>query len=681
MSETEQIEQMQQQLQTLQDLLNKQQADMAAAALTRQTNTMVTTVKGPPCLEKVTSFDSYAKQIRMWTQTCGLPKKSWGARIADSLTDTAPLRRGLRTRFFDLCDEDKMRTDDGYDEVMDFLKKELQEPKLYGKLRAYHEFAGFKRQKQQKPEEYVQEFDSRYLKCKAVGLYREVDWDVFAFEMLERANITQEKRQLIITQCVAAKVEGEDLYKAMGEFIKSIAGEGPPTAESSHDSTGMDDSLQDLKLEPADTNVFLTTEGKKVKLVPVKRKGKQKKEAEKSKEESKEGEQKKNKAGPDGKINRCYKCQSEYHYANVCPNNAAYKAFIVQCGNNIPQSDGHVSSGSTGSSIGLDEGEDNDDTNSGSNTEVKEEERDVVCFSTILATANKIEEISELTRETKGGGVLDTACMKNVAGKHFVEDMKKLLSSADRKKVKKIGESNRNFRFGNEGVLKSQGLYSIPVHVAGKEYNIEFDVVDSDIPLLISKEEMKKHGVMINTADDTVMWDGAKAEVIPTSSGNICISLVSTAPCCPVLNVQTDFKEAETKEKRLELLKRIHVQFGHIGTDKVVGILKDAEVFEDGDRVILNKLRKGCKGCILRRRADSIPKVSAPSVSDFNEKVCIDLKIFGGGKAMEGGTKAPEQTRAEGNILHLTDAYTRYHQSVYVENKTCEAIVDEIMTK
>ena len=86
-----------------------------------------------------------------------------------------------------------------------------------------------------------------------------------------------------------------------------------------------------------------------------------------------------------------------------------------------------------------------------------------------------------------------------------MEDMKKLLSSSDRKKAKKIGESKRNFRFGNEGVLKSQGLYSTPVQVAGKEYNIEFDVVDSDIPLLISKEEMKKHSVMINKADDTVM--------------------------------------------------------------------------------------------------------------------------------------------------------------------------------
>ena len=45
---------------------------MAAAALTRQMNTMVTTVRGLQCLERATSFDSYAKQIRMWTQTYGL---------------------------------------------------------------------------------------------------------------------------------------------------------------------------------------------------------------------------------------------------------------------------------------------------------------------------------------------------------------------------------------------------------------------------------------------------------------------------------------------------------------------------------------------------------------------------------------------------------------------------------
>ena len=61
MDETQQMEQMQQQLRNLQELLNKQQEDMAAAALTRQTNTMVMTVRGPPCMEKATSFDSYAK--------------------------------------------------------------------------------------------------------------------------------------------------------------------------------------------------------------------------------------------------------------------------------------------------------------------------------------------------------------------------------------------------------------------------------------------------------------------------------------------------------------------------------------------------------------------------------------------------------------------------------------------
>ena len=44
---------------------------------------LVTTVRGLPCLEKAMSYESYAKQIRMWAATCRLPKKSWGAKIAE----------------------------------------------------------------------------------------------------------------------------------------------------------------------------------------------------------------------------------------------------------------------------------------------------------------------------------------------------------------------------------------------------------------------------------------------------------------------------------------------------------------------------------------------------------------------------------------------------------------------
>ena len=75
---------------------------------------MVTTMRGPPCLERVMLFDSYSEHIR----------------IADSLTNTALTWKGLRTRFFDLYDKQRMHTEEGYNEVMDFLRKEHQEPEV-----------------------------------------------------------------------------------------------------------------------------------------------------------------------------------------------------------------------------------------------------------------------------------------------------------------------------------------------------------------------------------------------------------------------------------------------------------------------------------------------------------------------------------------------------------------------
>ena len=83
----------------------------------------------------------------------------------------------------------------------------------------------------------------------------------------------------------------------------------------------------------------------------------------------------------------------------------------------------------------------------------------------------------------------------------------------------------------------------------------------SDIPLLISKGEMKKHNVVIDTSDDTVIWDGKEAETIPTSSGNICISILPNKEANNVLTIQTEFKKIqsnEEREKALDTLERIN---------------------------------------------------------------------------------------------------------------------------
>ena len=67
--------------------------------------------------------------------------------------------------------------------------------------------------------------------------------------------------------------------------------------------------------------------------------------------------------------------------------------------------------------------------------------------------------------------------------------------------------SKRLFKFGNNGMMRSLGKYSVPAVIAGKNCNIEFDVIDSDTPLLLSKIAMKAMEIRIDLGKDTAcVW-------------------------------------------------------------------------------------------------------------------------------------------------------------------------------
>ena len=89
--------------------------------------------------------------------------------------------------------------------------------------------------------------------------------------------------------------------------------------------------------------------------------------------------------------------------------------------------------------------------------------------------------------------------------------------------------SNRVCKFGNNGRLPSEGKYFIPATLARKEVILEMDVVDSDIPLLLSKQAMKKAKMNIDLEDDTVTAFGNKEKLLTTSGGHYCMSLLGEA--------------------------------------------------------------------------------------------------------------------------------------------------------
>ena len=60
------------------------------------------------------------------------------------------------------------------------------------------------------------------------------------------------------------------------------------------------------------------------------------------------------------------------------------------------------------------------------------------------------------------------------------------------------------FKFGSESIVKSLEKYEFRCYIAGEKTTITADVVDREIPLLISKAEMKKRGFKINLEDDSL---------------------------------------------------------------------------------------------------------------------------------------------------------------------------------
>ncbi|KAH3726206.1 hypothetical protein DPMN_054842 [Dreissena polymorpha] len=50
--------------------------------------------------------------------------------------------------------------------------------------------------------------------------------------------------------------------------------------------------------------------------------------------------------------------------------------------------------------------------------------------------------------------------------------------------------------------MKSKGEYIMPACMVGKDVTIKTDVVDSDIPLLLSRDAIKRAGVKMDLEND-----------------------------------------------------------------------------------------------------------------------------------------------------------------------------------
>ena len=159
---------------------------------------------------------------------------------------------------------------------------------------------------------------------------------------------------------------------------------------------------------------------------------------------------------------------------------------------------------------------------------------------------------------------LDTGCPQNVAGNVWADCFIGSLDTRTATKVKKI-HSNNKFKFGGGRILQSLYCLEVPILLAGEESTLRFDVVQSDLPLLLGKQTMKKWNLTIRTGDDSAQLtiDGKVKEMalFTSASGHWCVNI---QPCFPVDAVSILFSVSGlTKAEKQQAAARLHRQYCH----------------------------------------------------------------------------------------------------------------------
>ena len=194
--------------------------------------------------------------------------------------------------------------------------------------------------------------------------------------------------------------------------------------------------------------------------------------------------------------------------------------------------------------------------------------------------------------ETIHAAVLDSACSKTVAGRAW-KDMY-LASLNDKERIKIYPSKNTYYKFGSGEKVTAKERMEIPCIIGGIERTITTDIVDSDIPLLLSKPDMKNMGFKINMENDTLEVNGKSIELDTTTGGHYFIPLKECQIKIETINLITEIKTYKEKEK---IINKLHRQFGHPSEKSLKDILINAEAYDQECGQILEKIKNTCEIC------------------------------------------------------------------------------------
>ena len=266
--------------------------------------------------------------------------------------------------------------------------------------------------------------------------------------------------------------------------------------------------------------------------------------------------------------------------------------------------------------------------------------------------------VENLLGETFNKALLDCGCTRTVCGLVWLICYLQSLTKDDLKKVTEEPSSCK-FKFGDNKLIKSNRKMKIPTVIAGKSVMLSTEVIHYDIPLLLSKQAMKKASTQIDFKSDTVTMYGKNVDLSFSSSGHYCIPLNDSHQDFAMFSFSVEGKSVSEKKK---IAKKLHRQFVHPPSYKIKDLLKNADVNDDEMNKCVDEISDSCEICVKYKKVKPKPIVGFPLAKEFNETVAMDLKHWSGNTW----------------LLHIIDHLTRFSASCVINSKRKEVIVKKV---
>ena len=204
-------------------------------------------------------------------------------------------------------------------------------------------------------------------------------------------------------------------------------------------------------------------------------------------------------------------------------------------------------------------------------------------------------------------------------------------------------------------------MTKIPVTICGKKILLKVHVVDTDIPLLLSRSSKKELGMSLDLPNDTAFIKSGNGKnefkLYVSDSGHYILPVLESTENKIHETLLSLTEPADT----LRIADKLHRRFAHSSTDRISKLLKNAKA-ENTDEITkkLEEIEKKCKFCIRHKRSSPAPDVCLPLADKFNELVCMDLKMI-------------DNTW----VLHCIDYLTRFSAAHVLKNKSAEEIIEK----